>query len=60
MKEQVDETTVCEKGRSRDGRETLTISNFLPKTKWNPPLIALAEVTVCVCVSVYLWGSICI
>lgn len=42
--------SMCE----RDGTETVSISSFPLKTKWKPPLIGLAEVTVCVCVSVYL------
>lgn len=64
MKAQVEETTDCEKGRSRNGRETFNISSFLLKTKWNPPLIGLAEVAVCVCqcvfVGKYLFVSWCI
>lgn len=62
MKKQVAETAVCEKGRGRDGRETVNISSFLLQTKWNPPLIGLAEVTVCVCqcvfVGKYLYTSV--
>lgn len=55
MKAQVEETGACEKIKSRDGRETVKVSSFPLKTKWNPPLIGLAKVTVClsVCVSVY-------
>ena len=59
MKEQVEET-VCGKIRSRDGRETVNISNFPPETKWNPPLIGQDKVFVCVrlCVCVCVCTSV--
>ena len=54
MKEQVKEITVCERDRSRDGTETESISSFPLKAKWKPPLIDLAEFTVCVSQCVFV------